>query len=173
MYMKRFLPLALVLAPTMLFAEQPDEAVVQWKQVVGVITAPNINNPVAGIASGTGPWSVTEGHARVNLVTGQASFEVHGLVLNGSNSSGTPGPVNSVTGTLVCNPGEASQVVLDTQEIRLSAEGDVRFRGEVSGIPGVCANPAFRVRIGPSFPVRGAVGRWLATGAVRSSGEND
>ena len=58
MYMKRFLPLALVLAPTMLFAEQPDEAVVQWKQVVGVITAPNINNPVAGIASGAGPWSV-------------------------------------------------------------------------------------------------------------------
>ena len=171
--MKRFLPLALVLAPTMLFAEQPDEAVVQWKQVVGVITAPNINNPVAGIASGAGPWSVTEGHARVNLVTGQASFEVHGLVLNGSNSSGTPGPVNSVTGTLVCNPGEASQVVLDTQEVRLTAEGDARFRGEISAIPGVCANPVFLVRIGPSFPNRGAVGRWLGTGAVRSIGETD
>lgn len=171
--MKRFLPLALLLAPTMLLAEQPDEFVVQWKQIVGVITAPSINNPVAGIASGAGPWSVTEGHARVNLATGQASFEVRGLVLNGSNSSGTPGPVNSLTGTLVCNPGEASQVVLDTQEVRLTAEGNARFRGEISGIPGVCANPAFLVRIGPSFPVRGAVGRWLGTGAVRSIGESD
>ena len=173
MHMKTFLPLALLFAPTVLLAQQSEDSVVQWKQIVGVITAPSINNPVAGIAAGAGPWSVTEGHARVNLATGQASFEVHGLVLNGSNSSGTPGPVNSVTGTLVCNPGEASQVVLDTQEIRLSAEGDARFRGEVSGIPGVCANPAFLVRIGPSFPVRGAVGRWLATGAVRSSGETD
>jgi hypothetical protein len=171
--MKKMLPLALLLAPSVLFAQQSEEPIVRWKHVVGVITAPGINNPVAGIAAGAGPWSVTEGNARVDLTSGQVSFEVHGLVLNGSNSSGTPGPVNSVTGTLVCNPGEPTQAVLDTGEVRLTSQGDAHFRGEISGIPGVCANPAFLVRIGPSFPARGAVGRWLATGAVRSIGEAD
>lgn len=98
---------------------------------------------------------------------------MRGLVLNGSNASGTPGPITTVTGTLVCNPGTDAQVVRDTAEVRLSQQGDAHFRGEISGIPGVCANPAFLVRIGPSFPVAGAVGRWLATGAVRTEVDAD
>jgi hypothetical protein len=169
----KLLPLALLLAPTIGLAQESSDSIVQWKHIVGVITAPSINNPVGGIPAGAGPWSVAEGHARVDLSTGQASFEVHGLVLNGSNSSGTPGPVNSVTGTLVCNTGAATQTVRDTTEVRLTAEGNAHFRGEITGIPGVCENPAFLVRIGPSFPVAAAVGRWLATGAVRSTGETD
>lgn len=171
--MKKLLPLALLLAPAVLLAQQSDDPVVQWKHIVGVITAPSVNNAVAGISSGAGPWSVTEGHARVNLASGQATFEVRGLVLNGSNASGTPGPVNTVTGTLVCNPGTNNQVVRDTAEVNLSQEGDAHFRGEINGVPGLCANPVFLVRIGPSFTVPAAVGKWLATGAVRSVGDND
>jgi hypothetical protein len=167
MSVKRYLAVALLLAPAIVLAQEPFDSV-QWNQLVGVITAPGINNPVGGINAGAGPWSVHEGHARVSLTTGQASFEVHGLVLNGSNSSGTPGPVGTVTGTLVCNAGTADQVIRDTAEVRLTQQGDAHFRGEIAGIPALCANPLFLVRIGPSFPSAGAVGRWLATGAVRS-----
>jgi hypothetical protein len=116
---------------------------------------------------------VRSGQAHVNLATGQTSFEVRGLVLNGSNSSGTPGPVNTVVGTLVCNAGTTAQVVRDSAEVRLSTRGDAHFSGEIAGLPAVCASPLFLVRIGPSFPVAGAIGRWLATGAERSSVERD
>jgi len=173
MRLKKVLPLTLLLSPLVVFAHEADNSAVQWNQIVGVITAPGVNNPVGGINAGAGPWSVHEGRARVNLASGEASFEVHGLVLNGSNASGTPGPITTVTGTLVCNPGTDAQVIRDTAEVRLTPQGDAHFRGEISGIPGVCANPAFLVRIGPSFPVAGAVGRWLATGAVRTQVDAD
>jgi hypothetical protein len=173
MSVKRYLPLALLLTPALVLAQEPFESAVQWSQIVGVITAAGVNNPVGGINAGAGPWSVHEGHARINLATGQASFEVHGLVLNGSNASGTPGPVGSVTGTLVCNAGTAAQAIRDTAEVRLSAQGEAHFHGEIGGIPAPCENPLFLVRIGPSFPVAGAVGRWLATGAVRSAVDAD
>jgi hypothetical protein len=171
--MMKLIPLTLLLAPAVLLAQEAEESLVRWDQIVGVITAPNVNNPAGGIASGAGPWSVHSGQAHVNLANGYASFEVHGLVLNGGNASGTPGPVNTVTGTLVCNPGTSTQVVLDSAEVRLSARGDAHFSGEITGIPGVCAGPLFLIRIGPSFPAAGAVGRWLATGAVRSGVTRD
>jgi hypothetical protein len=171
--MMKFVLLTLLLSPAVLMAQDIDDSLVHWDQIVGVITAPAINNPAGGIAAGAGPWSVRSGQAHVNLATGQAAFEVRGLVLNGSNASGTPGPVGSVVGTLVCNPGSNAQTIHDSAEVRLSARGDARFNGDISGLPGVCANPLFLVRIGPSFPVPGAVGRWLATGAVRVTGDRD
>jgi hypothetical protein len=64
------------------------------------------------------------GSARVNLATGEGSFAVDGLVLNGSSASGTPGPINSVVGTLVCNPGTATQAILDTPATDLSPRGN-------------------------------------------------
>jgi len=173
MRVKMFLPFALLLTPAIVLAQGSDNSVVEWDQIVGVITAPGANNVVAGISGGAGPWSVREGHASANLASGQVSFEVRGLVLNGSNSSGTPGTINSVTGTLVCNPGTGGQTVLDTAEVKLTQQGDAHFRGEINGIPAPCTNPVFLVRIGPSFTVPGAVGRWLATGAVRTGGDAD
>ena len=173
MRMKRFWPLALLMAPAIVLAQESFDSVVQWSHIVGVITAPSVNNPVAGINAGAGPWSVQEGHARVDLTNDQVSFEVRGLVLNGSNSSGTPGTINTVTGTLVCNAGTGNQVIRDTAEVKLSQQGDAHFRGELNGIPSPCANPLFLVRIGPSFPVAGAVGRWIATGTVRTTSDSD
>ncbi len=170
---KTIVPLLLLLSPTLVLAQEASDSVVRWSEIVGVITAPGINNAVAGISSGAGPWSVREGHAGMDLDNGQVNFEVRGLVLNGSNSSGTPGPVNTVTGTVVCNPGASDQVVRDTAEVKLTQQGDAHFRGEVSGIPARCSNPIFLVRIGPSFPAAAAVGKWLATGAIRTSGGGD
>src|SRR5262249_48360739 len=140
------------------------DLVVRWNSIVGVITAPGVDNPVAGIRAGAGPWSVRSGHARVNLSNGNAYFDVEGLVLNGSNSSGTPGPVSAITGTLICNAGTTTVSVLDTTPVSLDVHGDARFAGQISGIPASCGSPLFLIRI--AAPA-GAAGRWIATGAQR------
>jgi hypothetical protein len=161
------LPLTLFAATA--FAFDLDDSVVRWNSIVGVITAPGVDNPVAGIHAGAGPWSVHRGHARVNLSDGTTFFEVEGLVLNGSNSSGTPGPVSAVFGTLVCNGGTTAQAVLDTAAVSLNVHGDARFGGQISGIPAICANPLLLVRI--AAPA-GAAGRWIGTGTQRFIGDD-
>src|SRR6266446_9130947 len=105
--MKKILTVLITLlcASTVFAASKND--VVRWQTVVGVITALNVDNPVADIHSGTFPWSAQSGNAHINLSTGTASFKVEGLVIIGTPFSGTAGPVTAVTGTLVCNAGEA------------------------------------------------------------------
>jgi hypothetical protein len=142
---------------TAAFAE--DNETVQWRTIVGNINDPGVSNPVAGIPSGGLPWTTTGGRAGVNLKTGQIAFHVEGLVLNGGNASGTPGPVANVKGTLVCNPGTSAQEVLDTSTVPLSPEGDAEFIGHLGSVP-ACANPLFLIRI----PANNS---WIATGAVR------
>ena len=154
------LPLSLCAAAAFGF----DDVVVRWNTIVGVITAPGTDNPVAGIHAGAGPWSVRSGRARVNLSTGAAFFDVDGLVLNGSNSSGTPGPVSAVVGTLVCNSGTATPTILDTAPVSLNVHGDAQFAGQLSGVPAACGNPVFLVRIASPAV---AAGRWIATGSER------
>jgi hypothetical protein len=131
-----------------------------WHRIVGVITAPLVQNPVAGIASGGAPWTTSGGNATVNLTQGIVTFVVEGLVLVGGNASGTPGPVTSVKGTLVCNPGLESQQTVDTPLVPLSAQGNAAFSGNfVDGPPpATCTNPLFLIRVGG--------GAWIATGAV-------
>jgi len=156
--------LFLLLFASASFGYDTDDAVVRWKSIVGVITALNVDNPVADIHSGTFPWHARSGRARVNLSTGAASFEVEGLVINGAIFSGTPGPITAVTGTLVCNAGEKTEAVLDTAKVPLSLRGDAEFSGNLGSIPSTCANPLFLIRI--ATPA-GAAGLWIATGAER------
>jgi hypothetical protein len=186
--MKKGLVLALVLLCGGRLAAAPgdeDDSVVTWRNIVGVITAPGIDNPVAvttdgqgnvlsQIHSGTLPWVTRSGSAAVDLTTGAASFAVKGLVLNGGNRTGTAGPINQVVGTLVCNPGSTDgnqpQAVLDTPPVALSALGNASFSGElILNAPFPCTNPLFLIRIGPAF---GAfAGRWLATGVEPRLGD--
>ena len=165
--MKKILTVLITLlcASTVFAASKND--VVSWQTVVGVITALNVDNPVADIHAGTFPWSAQSGRARVNLSTGATSFEVEGLVIIGTSFSGTPGPVTAVTGTLVCNAGEDTETVLDTDQVPLSENGDAKFSGFIANIPSPCANPIFLIRI--AVP-EGAAGLWIATGADRSTG---
>jgi hypothetical protein len=149
------LPLLLTAAA---FATDGDSTV-RWKTIVGNINDPGTSNTVAGIHSGGLPWTTIRGRASVNLETGKIAFHVEGLVLNGGNASGTPGPVTSVKGTLVCNPGTPAQDVLDTATVPLSAEGDAEFSGNLGSVP-ACDNPLFLIRI----PANDA---WIATGSVR------
>jgi len=153
--------------------------VAHWNSIVGVITAQNVDNPIAHFAnnvpvgtvihSGTFAWSARSGHASVNLRTGHTSFSVMGLSINGTEFSGTPGPISEVTGTLVCNLGEATEAILDTPDLPLGAGGNVTFTGSIGPIPATCANPLFLIRI--AVPA-GAAGRWIATGTGLANGND-
>jgi hypothetical protein len=145
---------------------------VRWKSIVGVISAPSVNNPVGTINSGTFPWSVRTGDAHVNLDNGATHFEVHGLVINGQIFSGTPGPVQTVTGTVVCNAGDdTDETPIDTPDVSIDEQGDAHFSGMITGIPAVCSNPLFLIRIAtianPANP-NAARGAWIATGTERT-----
>lgn len=169
--MKKMLALVLTLAcASSVFAFDLDDSVVRWRNIVGVITAPGIDNPVGTIHAGAGPWTVRSGHASVNLSTGAATFEVEGLTLNGGNSTGTPGPVSAVIGTLVCNPGTAAVAILDSSAVTLNVHGDAEFSGHLQNIPVTCANPLFLVRI--AAPA-GAAGRWIGAGTERFIGDDE
>ena len=140
-------------------------SVAHWSRLVGVITAPGLSNTVAGIASGTTPWTTTNGSATVNFSAGTATFSVQGLVLVGGNSSGTPGMVKMVKGTLVCNPATSSQTVFDTLAVPLSPQGNAtnvasaeKFDRDPASIS-PCNNPLFLIRVVPK-------NIWIATGAV-------
>ena len=95
---KLSLTLSLVVIAGSAFAQNNNNTVVvRWRQIIGNITAPGIDNPVAGVTdangnitnpihSGTLPWTTKGGSARVNLSTGEGSFDVEGLVLNGGHA---------------------------------------------------------------------------------------
>lgn len=163
------LPLTLFAAAAAFANDFDDSTLVRWNGIVGVITAPGIDNPVGAIHAGAGPWTVHNGRTRVNLSTGAAFFEVDGLVLNGGSSSGTPGPVTQVNGTLVCQAG-ATTTILDTTPVSLNVHGDAQFSGQINGIPSTCDNPVFLIRI--AAPA-GAAGRWIGTGTQRFVGTEE
>jgi hypothetical protein len=160
---------------TALCASSSFAADVHWKHMVGVITATDNPatqtaenfNSVGNVNAATFAWSTRDGHARVNLDTGAVDFEVHGLVIIGTVFSGTAGPVQTVTGTLVCNPGTQTEAELDTPDVPIDSNGNARFSGMIPGIPASCTSPVFLVRIAtianPQNP-NGARGFWIATG---------
>ena len=135
--------------------------VVFWRAINGVITAPLISNMVGGIDSGKSPWTTTGGFALVDLNTGAVTFHVEGLVINGGNASGTPGPVTNVVGALVCNASGSSPTVVETSSVALSAQGNASFSGTFASVPTSCTNPIFLIRVPGGGP-------WIATGAVRT-----
>jgi len=151
-----------------------DDSVVRWQDIIGIIQPGNLVGSGTGqVAGGSQPWSTLGGQAVVNLQSGHVEFTVHGLVLAGGNSIGTPDGITMVKGTLVCDTsGEASKPpgnsqLVDTDAVPLSAQGDARFAGFVSLDPVCRSEPdiAFLVRI--VVPTV-AAGRWIANGAVRT-----
>ena len=93
---------------------------------------------------------------------------MHGLVIIGTIFSGTTGPVQTVTGTLVCNPGTQTETPLDTPDVPIDSNGNARFSGMIPGIPASCPSPVFLVRIATIANPNAARGAWIATGTERS-----
>jgi hypothetical protein len=148
---------------------------VRWRSIKGSSPFANVNgavqpNAVDAIPPGGRPWTTLGGRAKVNLATSQVNFEVEGLVLLGGNTIGTPGAVNKVVGSVVCNPGLATQQIRDTPAVTLSPQGDAEFSGATTApLPSTCnsTNIAFLVRIGP------VAGAWIAAGVVKSSSTDE
>ena len=161
--------LLLIGSASVAIASDVNESDVRWNRIAGVITALNVDNPVGNIHAGTFAWTARGGRARINLETGYTTFDVYGLVINGTIFSGTPGPVTGVIGTLVCNPGDVTETTVDSPEVPLSPQGDAHFVGHLDSIPDSCTNPVFLIRI--STP-SGALGLWIATGTERTIGRS-
>jgi hypothetical protein len=134
---------------------------VRWHHIIGIKQAGNM---VGNIMGGGQPWSASGGHARVDLATGNMEFEVHGLVLAGGGTIGTPGAVDKVMGTLVCGAASsATPVAISSPAVPLSLQGEAFFFGNIGTIPTTCntSNVAFLIEI--------PAGRWIANGAVITS----
>lgn len=159
----------IALSATTAFGLENEDSIVRWNNIVGVITASGVDNPVGTIHGGAGPWTVQSGRAGVNLANGYASFEVDGLVLNGSTSSGNPGAITAVKGAPVCNSGGTAPTTLD-MSVSLNVHGDAHFEGQISDLPATCDNPVFLIRI---VTPAGAAGRWIATGARRFADDEE
>lgn len=139
---------------------------VSWQTIVGTFfigaTPGSSSNTVAGITGGGEPWSTLGGYAKVDLSTGAVDFKVKGLVLAGGNSIGTPGTIADVAGTLVCNPGKATQTTFTTSSTPLDEQGNASFHGSFGPLPSVCTPSALAFLI--TIPSNG---RWIANGAVQ------
>jgi hypothetical protein len=149
---------------------------VRWETIIGTFfigatpgTSSNtvggnttVSPPIPGIIGGGQPWSTLGGHTYVDLSTGDVDFEVNGLVLAGGNGIGTTGGVTPVQGTLVCAPGSTTQMVFNTTQVPLSAQGYAEFHGSFGALPSICTttNVAFLITIVSN-------GHWIANGAVR------
>jgi len=145
-------------------ASASSEDSLRWQSVIGIIQGNNIVGTGAGAVMGApGPWSTLSGHASVDFQRSKVDFNVRGLVLAAGNSIGTPGTVQQVKGTLVCDTdGSASgtSVIVDTPLVELDEEGNAHFDGQLA-LPAVCTSEpdiAFLIRTGS--------GRWLANGTV-------
>jgi hypothetical protein len=135
--------------------------VVRWEQLVGLITAQGLSNPVANIASGTTPWHARNGAAAVDLTNGEAAFFVQGLVLIGGDTSGTNGPVNSVEGALCAMLVERIRRLRTPPQFRWTFKAMPSLRDAWEGFRATCSNPIFLV-------LNAAKGIWIATGTVRT-----
>ena len=115
-------------------------------------------------SQGQGQREARDAQVTVNLATGQLQFQVHGLVQAGGNAIGTPGPVTSVIGTIICIVPPGPNVIFNTVPVALSSSGDAQFSGPVGAIPTTCtsSNIAFLVR-------NSVTNNWIANGSVRTS----
>jgi hypothetical protein len=160
------LPLVLLTVFTPAIAPAGVFGIVRWLDVIGIPQPGNVVGSGTGAVTGGGvPWSTTKGSARLNLDTGDAKFDVRGLVLAGGNSIGTRGGIAQVKGTFVCDTngssGGGNSALVDTPLVALDDQGNAKFSGNVGALPVACIEPDI------AFLIRTAGGSWLAFGAVR------
>jgi hypothetical protein len=172
---------AALFASALLIAQSSSAAQAQeleWHRIFGIPEAFNVVGSGTGAVGGGAPWTTTSGDAEVDLKDGKIKFNVEGLVLAvGGNTTamlsgldiGTPAGVTEVKGTLVCNVSGATNggnsVLVDTDAVPLSAQGDAYFSGKVGTIPSTCgtSDVAFLIRI---VDPAGFLNFWIAAGGV-------
>jgi hypothetical protein len=121
------------------------------------------NTPIAGVPSGGVPWTVERGSAALDA-DGRLRVELRALILL---NLGNPGPVTSVSASMVCG-GTGGTVVATTDAVPLSVIGNAEIESQIS-IPSTCFGPIVLVRA----VFGGKPGPWIAgTGFTSTSGTN-
>lgn len=124
---------------------------------------------IAGVQSGGAPWTVQRGSAVLNEA-GRLHVELHDLILQ---QLGNPGPVTSVSASLVCG-GAGGVVVATTDAVPLSGDGNAEIDAQIS-VSSACFAPIVLIRAaafnGTPLPQPGP---WIAaTGFVAFSEDKD
>ena len=119
---------------------------------------------IAGVASGGAPWTVQSGSAALSD-NGLLSVQVQGLILP---NLGTPGPVTSVSASLVCG-GSGGTVVATTDPVPLFPNGDAKIQAAIK-LTDPCFGPIVLVRAagfnGNPLP---QAGPWIAATGFTTS----
>ena len=127
------------------------------------IIGSNPNTVIGGIKSGGAPWTVRSGSATLDG-DGRLRVEVRGLILPGL---GNPGPVTSVSASLVCGGSGGTVVATTDPPVALSADGNAEIESRIN-IPSSCFGPVVLVR------ANGKAGPWIAgTGFTNTSEPNN
>ena len=131
-----------------------------WSTLVGS----NPQKVIGGVPSGGAPWTVRRGSAALDD-DGRLRVKVRDLILP---KLGTPGPVTSVSASLVCG-GTGGTVVATTDPVALSADGDAEIESRIA-VPDTCFGPVVLVRA----VFGGNPGPWIAsTGFAEDSKSHD
>ena len=139
--------LLLVLAGIVAASAMADEKLLRNADLVGIETPGQV---VRGITGGGLPWVVDHGSKAKVSADGRLKVDVKALVFApGTPLAGTPGPITSVVGSVVCADG----AVASADAVPLSSEGDARIDAWVT-LPAGCEDPIVLVRT--------TTGRWLA-----------
>ena len=133
-----------------------------------IISGSNPNTVIGGVPSGGAPWTVERGSAALNA-DGYLRVEVRDLILS---NLGNPGPVTSVSASLVCG-GSGGTVVATTDPVPLSGDGNAEIEAAIK-LPDTCFAPIVLVRAagfnGNPLP---QAGPWIAATGFTSSSEHD
>jgi len=132
------------------------------------IIGSNPKTVIGGVPSGGAPWTVKSGSAALND-DGRLRVEVRDLILP---ELGNPGPVTSVSASLVCG-GSGGTVVATTNPVPLSGDGNAEIETTIT-LPDPCFGPIVLVRAagfnGNPLP---QAGPWIAGTGLTSSSEHD
>jgi hypothetical protein len=89
-----------------------------------------------GIVAGGVPWVLTGSSARLKT-DGELDVRVNGLVIP---ALGTPGPVKTISASLLCGADSQAGVAASTGQVSLSAGGDARIEAKIT-LPANCLAP--------------------------------
>ena len=151
------------------FAQDNDDDVVRWRSIVGVITTPGVNNPVAGINAGATAWTT-----RAAAPVSTSRPDLLPLRSKGWSSTERTPPerrdlFSEVVGTLVCGAGSTTQIVLDTTPISSERARRCAFLWPpFRGTDNLRQSPLPGAHRGASRCGR----RWIGTGVERFIGDD-
>lgn len=166
---------ALAFCPQQLSLAAEKGEMIKWERVAGITPVPSLTGQIIeGIVPVSFPWTVSGGQALVNLNNRKFYIWIRGLSIGAMptllSPIGTTGIVTSIRGSFVCTD---IGIVIDTDSVRLSPNGDVSINGKLHPDLDYCdpENIVLLLRVADVLPgAPNITGSWLAYGAARRLG---